>query len=710
MNYNFKGLFYIFLFTFISFPIFANTSIEIHFQQQEQSIQTQFHKNTTELNKKINVAKKASKTPSVIDKTNTHALHHEKLAQLAPHQNKMTPTYKISVAKQPSKTRHTIVKAKTNTHAVHHDKLNHSTRHHNNPVKSHSNVSVANKPMKAKPAIVHLAYHHNNPAMSYKKTSVAKAKRNRHANNSTKVMRPQQHKNKIKINKRTNTAPQTKNTPVHTTYLFQQMSTFARLTYDPVKMPDSKEKKMGMLGFNYLFNITPWFYAGPAVYGSVSGDRGGLFVTGFEAGINHPIYKNLGGDLGFFAGGGGGRSRGRVALVGGGLMIRPHVGLYYNFGLFRLGVNYSQIRFPKGKIDGKQVSLALDIPFGFGFANPVYNRFHVSDIKSVIPISPGYINFGENTIAMIAQTYVQSSSNRQVNGTKSKGNLRLVGIELTHYMTLNTFLYAKAAGLYSGDRGGYMDALAGIGYRYPIFGLSQIALMGRIGAGAGGGGNFDTGGGVLLQSELGLNFQFTKSIGVEVSGGYLYAPDGRFKAKTITAKLIYRFLSGHFSQNWDHSKTPGHLMFRGWRFRAIHQTYIHPQRLNKKRKNISLVGMKFDGFLTRYLYVTGQSASAYIGKSGGYASGLLGLGLQSPRFWNHRFDVSVEMLGGAAGGGGIDVGRGAVWQPVVNADFYITPYISVEASTGRIIATNGKLDATTASAGLAWHFSTLMGM
>ena len=131
-----------------------------------------------------------------------------------------------------------------------------------------------------------------------------------------------------------------------------------RFSFELVNMPDNKERKMGLVGVNYLLDFNEWFYGGVAGYGAASGERGGLFVLGFEAGVKHQLFSHFIGNAGIYAGGGGGRT----SLVGGGLMLRPHAGIAYDFDYFQLGLDLSKVRFPDGAINSTQVALNLTIP------------------------------------------------------------------------------------------------------------------------------------------------------------------------------------------------------------------------------------------------------------------------------------------------------------------------------------------------------------
>ncbi|NIQ94864.1 MAG: hypothetical protein GWO11_03910 [Desulfuromonadales bacterium] len=92
-------------------------------------------------------------------------------------------------------------------------------------------------------------------------------------------------------------------------------------------------------------------------------------------------------------------------------------------------------------------------------------------------------------------------------------------------------------------------------------------------------------------------------------------------------------------------------------------------------------------------YFVGQAAGAYEGDAGGYASGLVGPGYQ----WNLSpgsvFAFRSEILLGAGGGGGLDVGGGMVVQPAVGLSYCPTSSVSAGLTLGHIFAPDGNLDS-----------------
>lgn len=489
-------------------------------------------------------------------------------------------------------------------------------------------------------------------------------------------------------------------------YDLKQLVTAWRFSFESVKMPDANERNMGLLGINYLVDINSWVYAGLGGYTAVSGKRGGLFALGVEAGIHHKLFGNLVGDAGFYAGGGGGGS----SLVGSGLMLRPHVGVSYDFKNFLLGVELSHVRFQNGSIKSTQASITLTIPGVFAYSSPENSGKTIFDSSAFAEKIVDYINFSENYISLLEQSYFQTHSSKDNFGNVDTSTMSTVGAEVDHFFNPKYFTFFKGAGAFAGHHNGYMDVLGGLGYRLKFAFLPRLSLKARFGFGAGGGGNVDTGGGVLLEPGIGVEYQLTPKISAEVDSGYLFAPDGKFKALDVALRLNYRLFFGELADVATVSTVDTlPWEFKEWRVRVVNQTYFNPQRINGvAQETVNLVGVKFDTFFNPYLYITGQANSAYAGKNvGGYASGLLGLGLRSEKFLDNKIEWNAEVLTGAGGGGSMNVGGGLLLHPVVGLTYYFNPYVGLQAEVGRILGLKGKLNATTLDFGLVFDFVTL---
>ena len=139
---------------------------------------------------------------------------------------------------------------------------------------------------------------------------------------------------------------------------------FLRISFEEIDMPDAGEQ-MGLYSIGAYDYLTPWLYGGITLYGAASGRRGGFFTGGYTLGVEHELIDNWILDAGTYVGAGGGGA----AAQGGGLHIRPHIGLKYDFSWSVLGLNYTYVDFPYGDISSDAIAISLDFPF----SSPIFS-------------------------------------------------------------------------------------------------------------------------------------------------------------------------------------------------------------------------------------------------------------------------------------------------------------------------------------------------
>ncbi len=485
----------------------------------------------------------------------------------------------------------------------------------------------------------------------------------------------------------------------------QSLSGFFRLSFDNnISMPNHIPK-MGLLGFNYFADINKTVYAGFGGYGSATGTQGGLFTVGAAAGLHHEFFPHWWGDAGLFVGGGGGKS----SLTGGGLMVRPNAGIAYDLNWARIGVNYSYIDFPNGEISSQQVAINIDFPVEFSFLTPHDDLIGtcIRNLRDIhVPMSK-FLGFQRNDFSLLLQAYHQKSGTKNTEGLVQDNTINLVGAELDHYFSNNVFWWLKTSGAYAGIPNGYMDVLGGLGYRMPV-GSTSLSVIPQFGLGAGGGGMVDTGGGFLVNPSLGLEWAMLPQLSLRVSSGYLWSPKGEMNAVPVTGQLIYHLdianQNTHPTYLW-----PANYKLQGWRFQIFNQTYVHPQRAYfSLESSIQLIGVQIDQLFSPWFFLSYQAAGAYSGyHAGGYATGMIGPGLQSPSFFKERVQLFGEVLVGAGGGGGLALSGGSLIEPMIGARFAFTPYIGLQASYSQLIALKDHLNTPAINIGLTVRFDTL---
>jgi hypothetical protein len=451
-----------------------------------------------------------------------------------------------------------------------------------------------------------------------------------------------------------------------------------RLGYERLRLPG--DEHMGLLGTSYLIDLGNGFQAGPAAYGAITGQRGGLFIVGAEAGWRYRLAGPLELDLGAFAGGGGGGA----APVGGGLMLRPHVDLLWNLGGIKAGISASRTRFPNGQIESHQFGLVVSVPTEFRFVDR-------DRIGTPVAIS-GRSGMGFDRIQAVLGIYKPRSGSRRNSGGELTQKIGFVGTRLERAIDDHLYWGIEAAGAATGGVAGYAEYLALAGTETTFWG-NTLTLGARGALGMGGGGDINVGGGLLMKAGVYGTLRLSRSLGLSIEGGYTRAPQGSFRALHGSASLVWVL-----DDPSDVTAPPRNVrtdwVLGGERYKAA--------RRDGTVRDLQLVALKVSRFVTPSIYLTGQAHSGWGGGAGGYTVGLFGVGGQlhlSP-----RVHVGAEALIGAAGGGGVDTQGGALVQPMAYVGVDLTRDFALRIGAGRIKSLKGALNANVIEASLVFSF------
>jgi hypothetical protein len=214
----------------------------------------------------------------------------------------------------------------------------------------------------------------------------------------------------------------------------------------------------------------------------------------------------------------------------------------------------------------------------------------------------------------------------------------------------------------------------------------------------------DTGGGLVGKARVGLDYDLTSAVKLGLEGGRIES-SGSFSANFYSLNLGYRLDeigSGTKGLAWQ-AGTGARLA--KWRFLGVQQSVLDAARKDGSHQTLGLIGLKLEKFLTDAVYLTGQAHGAYTGDAGGYAVGLVGAGWEIPLREDGRLSFNVELAAGAAGGGGVDVGGGAIVQPQLGLTWRLNHQLAARLEAGRVKALEGELDSNVIGVGLAYEFS-----
>ena len=469
-----------------------------------------------------------------------------------------------------------------------------------------------------------------------------------------------------------------------------------RFSYEEIDMPDAGEF-MGLYSIGAYDRLNPWLYGGITLYGAASGRRGGFFTGGYTLGVERQLIDNWIFDSGAYVGAGGGGS----AAQGGGLMIRSHIGLKYDFSWSALGLNYSYVDFPNGDISSDSITLSLDIPF----TSPTLNwEGDGGTATDYFGADLNNISRHRSHLAARGRAYYPSSGSKTTSGGSFNDSLGLVGVDYSYFIDENWFATFETAGAASGGVGGYAELLAGIGYRLPLTKNDRLAMLPALTIGGAGGGAVETGGGFVARANIGLEYRLSSDLSMIMDGGYLTAPDGAFDTPYVGLNLAYVMESFSQDQKGAPLREIDIIQTNKWRFRPAHQWYFDAQRKGGTLRDMQLLGGKIDWMVGDWWYLTGQGLSAYEGGAGGYSEGLWGVGVHSPS-WNN-WHLYGEMLIGAGGGGGVDSGSALLYKPSIGLEYNLTDDFSLQTGIGKVISKEGNLNANSLDVSLIWRFGT----
>lgn len=467
----------------------------------------------------------------------------------------------------------------------------------------------------------------------------------------------------------------------------------AKVSFENVAMPFPGEV-MGLTGLNLLRDFSNGAYLGITSYGSLTGERGGFITAGVSAGWRAPLSERITLDLGGHAGGGG---AGRAA-VGGGMMLRAHAGFDVQAAGLRWGLEYAKTRFPNGDIDSSAWSLSVALPFRTWVAPETIRSWPIANL-------PG-AGLGHASLALTAQRYTPMENVKLLNGPLDREPVDLVGLLVTADLNRWSFLALDMAAAGRGKADGYMEILVGLGARVNLTAGGGLRAYGRIGVGPAGGGNLDVGGGTAFRAAVGLEARTGGGFLLGAEAGALTTPGASFRVNTLQLKVGRHFT--YLRPGGEALPATAALESKPWGLRLGVLRLQAPQRRGgAEALPIEMASIQMDSFLNEYCYFTGQGAFGMTGKAGGFALGFVGFGLRSGPMGSWGPRAFLDVLVGAAGGGGVDTGGGAVAMPMVGLEQQIGAGLSLQLKGGRVKTRKGSLDTSSLELAVAYRFGLL---
>ena len=463
----------------------------------------------------------------------------------------------------------------------------------------------------------------------------------------------------------------------HEAAAVERLDARVRLSQERVTFPGNEH--VGLLGTTYLVDLPGGLSLGPALYGADAGQRGGFFTFGMEAAWHRRVLGPLRVELGLYAGGGGGSG----SPQGGGLMLRPHADLLWGFGRYEVGASLARVKFPNGKIDSTQWGLVVTTATQFAFV-PAGSRDE--DV-----VGSGGSGFGFDRIALVAGAYRSRAGATLLDGRTQPRSIATLGVRVEQQATKNAYWGLEASGAAQPGAAGYAEYLATLGFEGKPLG-DELTLGTRVALGIGGGGGIRVGSGLLTKAAAYAVVRVNPSLGLLTELGVIDAPRGDFRATSVSVGLRWTL----DDRDAGALRGPAVPMV----FATGLEAFDAARHSGVSRRLVADV-LTIDRFVAGNFYLSGQVHSAISGDAGGYSAALVGIGWRQPL--SARWHVGAELLGGAAGGGGV-ASHGLIGQATASVGFQVTPTVAINLGVGHVDAIRGPLNSNLVQASVSASF------
>ncbi|WP_156391982.1 MULTISPECIES: hypothetical protein [unclassified Roseateles] len=445
-----------------------------------------------------------------------------------------------------------------------------------------------------------------------------------------------------------------------------------------MKMPDGG--RTAFASISYLMALDDDWGFGPGFYGAAKGNYGGIFTVGFTGQRRWRLSGNTHLAASLYVGAGGGLSSEQLRF-GGGLMLRPELSLRTETGAWYTGVGVSQIRFPSGNVkSGVGLSFTLGRALGFPSFSPEDAGRPARATQRT--------GLGFDEIALTGGFEKPRGGSRDRSDAPLNRRIGKAGAELRQYIVDGSWWGIEASGAAQGGADGYMEVLGQIGQDWALFGTPRLRAGGQLAAGLGGGGALDTGNGWLLRAGPTLRWITPWGPSLRLDAGFTYAPSGAYSAPYLRAVLAMPLDRAPTLIN---DAAPGTV-----RVQQLGASVMHLPRVRFKdgrQEAVSHLAINMSREFSPRFYGAAQAGSAAAGSAGAYSFGLFGLGVQSDPLWR-SLRVGAELLVGAAGGGGVKVGGGAVTQGELWAQWSVSERLRLRAGVGEFRTIRGNDQST----------------
>lgn len=492
------------------------------------------------------------------------------------------------------------------------------------------------------------------------------------------------------------------------TFQLEKYTSRYRLTGDNILMKE--EPNIGVVGIGVdvfgLIKSKPSVYLGVNSYSALSGERSGIFSFGIAGGQKIAIDKNSSWslDYGMFVGGGGGGN----AADGGGLIIRPHLEIEKTINkTLSLRAGVAHVNFVTGAIKSTNANFGLSLNSDVFLANQTKEKDSIVNISNFLTR-----NLRFSLVGTSYQTFMGNLVNSHHNPTYIEGNpVRLIGASFEKLISNHTFVLVELNGAVKGGVDGYMSYFLGLGRDVYLY-KDKLYLEGRLLAGPSGGGGVSLGGGASFQAEAGLGVKISDHYDIKLLGGKTIGPWGTMNVNHFDIHLSKKFETfGGTQQNLSSQNIQlPNFKLDPLNINVFNRVYFPPKAKGKfgvpYDSFFNLLGFEIEKELNKHLSVLGATIWAYQGSYGAYGEGWIGSKLKQS-FYNINA-VNVKLIVGAAGGGGLDMGSGLLFQYGLGYEKELNKNFTFLANVGQVKPLEGNFTPIFVDMGVKLNISQLV--
>ncbi len=283
------------------------------------------------------------------------------------------------------------------------------------------------------------------------------------------------------------------------------------------------DENIGLIGIEYGAYVSGNILAYFESAGAFSGESTGYMEVLGGLGYSLPLAKstNLQAKVSLGSAGGG------QVNTGGGAVSKASLNLNYNpTKHINAGLALGTYHAFEGNFDATTARVNIGINTNF-----------VSLSKSKSSLDYSFVNTQKFNVRVAHQSYLASDTLR---ANSNEEAVHLIGFKVDYFLTDNFYASGQASSAYSGEAGGYMAGMFGLGYIQPL--IQDLGLVGEFNFGASGGGSLQSGNGMTIQPMVGLIYNLTKKSSIEVLYGKIMAiEDNYMNTGVVDIAFVYRF-------------------------------------------------------------------------------------------------------------------------------------------------------------------------